>query len=140
MQPLNPPTVLTPSAGYSQGVVAGDALYVAGQVSADAGGEVVGAGDIVAQTRQAIKNIELILEAAGMGLANVVSTTVYLTDLAHYDGFGRAWCDAFGDHAPARATVRADLIHPDLLVEIQAIAVRSATQPVPGAPSGADAQ
>ena len=124
MRSLNPKTVSKPGAGYSQGVSVGGAIYVAGQVSVDASGAIVGRGDLVLQTRQTLANIGNILAAGGMTLADVVSTTVYLTDLTRYKAFCETWCEAFGDHAPARATVKAELVHPDLMVEIQAIAFK----------------
>lgn len=124
MQLLNPETVAKPGAGYSQGVAAGGAIYVAGQVSIDAGGAIVGKDDIAAQTRQTLENVRQVLIAGGMDLGNVVSTTAYLIDFSGYKTFCQVWCEMFGDHAPARASVKADLVHPDLLVEIQAIAVK----------------
>lgn len=122
MDLLNPSDIARPGPGYSQGVRAGGVVYVAGQVSIDANGQIAGVGDIAAQTRQTLENVFAVVEAGGLSRGNIVSTTVYLKDLADYGGFSRAWVDAFGDHAPARATVRADLVHPDLLVEVQAIA------------------
>jgi 2-iminobutanoate/2-iminopropanoate deaminase len=124
MKPLNPSTVMKPTPGHSQGVSVGDTVYVSGQVAVDAGGELVGADDIAAQTKQSLTNVRLVLESAGLDLSNVVSTTVYIHDMADYGGFSQAWVQTFGDHQPARATVRADLVHPALLVEIQAVAVR----------------
>jgi reactive intermediate/imine deaminase len=123
MQLINPSTVLPSAGGHSQGVSVGGVVYVSGQVAATAAGELVGPGDIAAQTKQTLENVRLVLDAAGLGLADVVSATVYIADMAHYGGFAQAWAEVFGDHAPARATVRADLVHPDLLVEIQAVAV-----------------
>jgi 2-iminobutanoate/2-iminopropanoate deaminase len=124
MKLLNPDTVAKPGAGYSHGIAAGGAVYVAGQVSIDTAGAIVGKGDIAAQTRQTLVNVANVLAAEGMELGDVVSTTVYLTDFAQYRTFCATWCEVFGDHAPARASVKAELVHPDLLVEIQAIAVR----------------
>ncbi|MFI4933572.1 MAG: RidA family protein [Caulobacterales bacterium] len=126
MQILNPAAVAKPGAGYAQGVAAGGAIYVAGQVAIDAAGAIVGRGDLVAQTRQTLANVANVLAAGGMSLGDVVSTTVYLSDLTRYRAFCETWCEVFGEHTPARATVKADLVHPDLLVEIQAIAVRNA--------------
>lgn len=126
MKLLNPDTVATPGAGYAQGVAAGGSVYVAGQVAQDPSGAIVGVGDMVAQTRQTLANVANVLAAGGLTLSDIVSTTVYLTDLGQYRAFCATWCEVFGDHTPARATVKADLVHPDLLVEVQAIAVRRA--------------
>ena len=124
MKVLNPDTVAKPGAGYSQGIAAGGAVYVAGQVSIDNAGAIVSKGDIAAQTRQTLVNVANVLAAEGMALGDVVSTTVYLTDFTQYRTFCATWCEVFGDHAPARASIKAELVHPDLLVEIQVIAVR----------------
>ena len=124
MKFLNPNTVAKPGPGYSQGVAAGSAVYVAGQVAIDTDGQIVGKGDMAAQTRQTLENVRHVLAARDLGLKDVVSTTVYLSDLAHYRLFAQTWCEVFGEHRPARATVKAELVHPDLMVEIQAIAVK----------------
>ena len=112
LQFINP----TPSGlPFSQGVQAGNLLFVAGQV---------GTGDGVAeQTRSALDGVRAVLAEAGGDLTNVVSATVYLTDVADFAAYNEAWVEAFGDHRPARATVRADLMGQGLLVEVQAIAV-----------------
>lgn len=124
MRMYNPKTVASPGSGYSQGVKFGNTVYVAGQVAVDASGNVVGVGDMTAQTKQTLENVRAILHSSGMDLQDVVTATVYVTDLSLYGEFRAAWMDIFGDHAPARATVRADLVHPQLLVEIQATASR----------------
>jgi 2-iminobutanoate/2-iminopropanoate deaminase len=109
---LNP----TPSGlPFSQGVQAGNLLFVAGQVGSGEG--------VSEQTRSALDGVRAVLAEAGGDLTNVVSATVYLTDVADFGAYNDAWVEAFGDHRPARATVRADLMAPGLLVEVQAIAV-----------------
>lgn len=123
MKSLNPATVAKPGPGYAQGVAVGGTIYVAGQVAVDVAGAIVGQGDIVAQTRQTLTNVANVLSAGNATLADIVSTTVYLRDLGDYPGFARTWTEVFGEHRPARATVKAELVHPDLLVEIQVIAV-----------------
>src|SRR2546425_720050 len=102
--------------GYSHGVAAGDFVFVAGILAMDENGKLVGEGDIEAQTTKVFENIEKVLAAAGLGLSDVVSTTVYITDFANYDGYSKAYQAAFAGHAPARATVRADLVKPEFLV------------------------
>lgn len=125
MNILNPSQVMRPAPGFSQGVAVGETIYVAGQVSVDADGAIVGTGDIREQTRQTIDNVAHVLAAGGMQLSDIVSATIYISDLANYAGFCEVWCAVLGTHAPARATVRADLVLPALLVEIQAVAVRA---------------
>jgi 2-iminobutanoate/2-iminopropanoate deaminase len=121
MRVLSPTTLGPPAGNYSHGIVAGGFIHVAGTVGIDSNGSVP--DSVADQTRQAIDNVEAILAEAGATLADVVSATVYLTDMADYRAFAQAWGDRFGEHRPARATVRADLVHPSLKVEIQAVAV-----------------
>ncbi len=124
MKILNPKTLAPPGAGFSQGILANGTIYVAGQVSLSPAGEIVGKGDIAVQTHQTLQNVQSVLAEGGMFLTDIVSATVYLKDLAHYRVFAQTWCEVFGEHRPARATVKADLVHPDLLIEIQAIAAK----------------
>jgi 2-iminobutanoate/2-iminopropanoate deaminase len=107
---------------FSQGVRAGNLVFVAGQGAVDDAGNFVGKGDIREQTRVTLDRVRRVLEEAGGDLSNVVSATVFLTDLGNFAAYNEAWVAAFGDHRPARATVRADLLL-DMLVEVQAIAV-----------------
>ena len=71
-------------------------------------------------------NVAAVLRDAGATLADVVTTTVFVKDFAEYAVFDSVWQECFGAHRPARATVKAELVHPALLIEIQAIAVRPA--------------
>ena len=124
MKILSPKSLAAAGPGYAQGVAANGAIYVAGQVSVGPNGAIEGKGDIAAQTRQTLDNVRQVLAEGGLGLSDIVSTTVYIKDLADYRVFAQTWCEVFGEHRPARATVKADLVHPDLLVEVQAIAVK----------------
>jgi reactive intermediate/imine deaminase len=123
---VNPPELPRPTAAYSQGVEIGNLVFVSGQIAIGTEGEIVGEGELAAQTRQTIRNVEAVLRAAGAGLLDVVSTTVYLTSFDNYAEYDRVYGECFGTHRPARATVRADLVNPALLIEIQAVAVRQA--------------
>jgi 2-iminobutanoate/2-iminopropanoate deaminase len=107
---------------FSQGVRAGNLLFVAGQGAFDDEGNFVGQGDIREQTRVTLDRVRRIVAEAGGDLSNVVTATVFLTDLANFAAYNEAWVEAFGDHRPARATVRADLLF-DMMIEVQAIAV-----------------
>jgi 2-iminobutanoate/2-iminopropanoate deaminase len=69
-----------------------------------------------------LDRVRRVCEEAGGDLSNVVTATVFLTDLANFESYNEAWVEAFGDHRPARATVQAGLLF-DMLVEVQAIAV-----------------
>jgi reactive intermediate/imine deaminase len=125
MKVLQPSDIVKPTASYSHGVAVGSFVFVAGQASLDIEGRVVGAGDIEAQTRQTIANLTAVLAEDGLQLRDVVSTTVYLSKLEDYRAYDRVYAECFEGHRPARATVRADLVMPELLVEIQAIAAKA---------------
>lgn len=120
---ISTPKVAQSSLPLSQATLAGNLLFIGGAVATNARGEVVGKGDITAQARQALENIKAIVEAAGGTLRDVTRTTVYLTDLANYNGMNEVYRTYFPVEPPARATVRVDLANPDFLVEIEAMAV-----------------
>jgi reactive intermediate/imine deaminase len=99
-----------PSGGYSQGIVAGGFLHLAGQGPFDAEGRLVGEGSIEAQVRQVFANLDAVARAAGGSLAQAVRVGAYLSDLAHFDEFDRVYRELFGDPMPARTTIQTDLI------------------------------
>ena len=78
--------------------------------------------DIVSQTHQSLKNIQVILEQAGMGLENVVSTTIYLSDIAHFQQMNEVYATYFKENCPARAAFQVAALPKNALVEIQAVA------------------
>lgn len=112
-------------APYAPGVVAGDLVFVSGQVALDDDGQVVAPGDLSGQVECVFRRIRGVLEAAGAGLDDVASCTVFLTRAEDFAEFNRCWTREFGGHRPTRVTVVAELVLAGLLVEIQAIAVRT---------------
>ena len=109
---------------YSQATIADDVVYTAGQIALDpATGEVV-AGGVSEQTERVFANLGAILEAAGTGLASVVKTTVYLTDMNDFKAMNEVYARAFGDHRPARSTVAVAALPRGVSVEIDVIARR----------------
>jgi 2-iminobutanoate/2-iminopropanoate deaminase len=114
-------------ASYAHGVRVGDLLYISGQVSTDAQGRLVGAGDMAVQTRQTLANLRLVLELAGMGMDDVVKTTVMLTDWRYYAAYNAVYREHFAPPYPARSTVCSSLAQKGLLIEISAIAVAGAS-------------
>jgi 2-iminobutanoate/2-iminopropanoate deaminase len=118
----NPSTLGPAIAPYSQAVVANGFAYLAGQVGLDKDNNVVAPGDVKEQTRVSIERIKTILAEFDAELTDIVSATVFITDLDDFAAFNEAWAAAFGDHRPARACVVAGLLLPGLVVEIQAVA------------------
>lgn len=113
-----------PLVGYSRAVRLGDAVYVAGTTAVGEEGEVVGIGDPYLQTVYILRKIEDALRRAGAGLADVVRTRMFVTDITRWEEIGRAHGEFFGDIRPASTMVEVRrLIDPDLLVEIEAEAV-----------------
>lgn len=111
-----------PLAPYSPGMTAGGFLYTAGMVALDDDGKLVGAGDATAQTRQVLKNIRAIVEAAGGSMADIVYNTIWLKTMDDYAKMNAVYAEFFPSRPPARACVRADLVKPELLVEIASVA------------------
>ena len=122
-QRINPDNLCKPLASYSQVVRKGNIVTTAGTVAINVEGEIVGKGDIVAQTRQTLENLKNSLAAAGAEMNDVIKTMIFISDLANYKGMNEVYDEYFAENPPARSTVRADLALPDLLVEIEAIAV-----------------
>jgi 2-iminobutanoate/2-iminopropanoate deaminase len=107
---------------YSQAVRHGDLVFVAGQVALDpATGQVV-EGDIRAQTRQTLENVEAILRAAGTSLAHAVECLCLLSNIGDFGAFNEVYRGFFPKDPPARTTVQVVLPRPGLLVEIRAVA------------------
>ena len=113
-----------PVGPYNQAIASGQMLFVAGQIPLDPqSGEIIGAGDITAQTKQVMSNIEAILTEAGANWNNVVKTSVFLTDLGNFSAMNQIYAQYFAeDTAPARACVEVSRLPKDVLVEIECIA------------------
>ena len=127
VQRINPPSLPTVP-GYSQvaTVAGGDLVFIAGQVSLDPAGAIVGIGDFAAQTAQVFRNLIAALEAAGASAVNLVKLTTFVTDMTQLSAF-RSVRDQFLDpnHLPASTLVQVSrLFRPEFLIEIEAIAVR----------------
>ena len=125
---LESPEVARPAPGQimSQGVKvpAGNLIFVSGQVARNSRGEVVGRGDIKAQTHQVIGNIRSVLEAAGATLEDVVKVTVFVTSVEHLSQIHEVRAQYFEKDYPASTLVEVSaLANPDFLIEIEAISV-----------------
>ena len=105
---------------YCQAVVAGEWVYCSGQLGLDPNGaEMVGGGDIEAETRQVLKNLDAVLEKAGASRDDVVKANVYLTDMNEFSKMNQVYADYFeGLVPPARATVQVAALPKGARVEI----------------------
>jgi 2-iminobutanoate/2-iminopropanoate deaminase len=118
----NAPAAIGP---YTQAVIVGDFVYASGQIPLDPETmEIVGA-DVKEQTDRVLRNLAAVLEQAGVGLSNVVKSTVYLANISDFQVMNEVYARHFGEHRPARAALQAGALPKGALVEIEAIAVRS---------------
>jgi isochorismate pyruvate lyase len=110
-------------AGYARAVRAGNMVWISGSTATE-GDRVVAPGDMYGQCVHTLKKIQRYLGLAGAELAHVVQTRAYLTDFSRVAEFARAHREFFGDVRPVNTTVEVSrLAHPDMLVEIEAVAV-----------------
>jgi enamine deaminase RidA (YjgF/YER057c/UK114 family) len=113
-----------PIVGYSRAVRIGNTIAVSGSAPVGADGDVVAVGDAYQQTRRCIEVIEEALQAAGVGLKDVIRTRMFVTNIEQWPEIGRAHQEAFGEVPPATSMVEVSrLIDPDMLIEIEADAV-----------------
>ena len=113
-----------PIGPYSQAIlVNGMFLYTAGQIPIDPGTNALVGGDIKAQTRQVLRNLEEILRSGGASLSSVIKTTVFLKDMNDFAAMNEVYAEAFGTAAPARSAVEVARLPKDVRVEIEAVAL-----------------
>jgi 2-iminobutanoate/2-iminopropanoate deaminase len=110
-----------------QGKQIGNTIYVSGQIAYDSAGNLVGEGDMKAQTRQVFANVKSVLESAGSGLTDIVKITTYITDASKFMDMLAVRTEIFGNGPPAStAVVVVALAFPGLLVEVEAVAITGA--------------
>lgn len=116
---------LSPARGlpFSDGIVAGNTLYIAGQEGTDESNKLV-AGGIGPETTATLENIQKVLKAAGFELKDVVSVTVYLADIHEFPDMNKVYKGVMPDPKPARATIQAAALVNNARIEISAIAVK----------------
>ena len=125
---ISHPSLPAPMRGgaYSSGIEApsGRTIYVSGQVSLDAEGNVVGEGDVKLQTETVLEHVKTVVEEAGGGMEDIVKVTVFITDMGLYDEIHEVRRRYFEEPFPASSMVEVSaLIDPRLIIEIEAVAV-----------------
>ena len=108
---------------FSDGILAGNTLYVAGQEGTDDQGRLV-AGGITPEAKAALDNIQKVIKAAGFEVKDIVSVTVYLADIKEFGDMNQVYRDFMPDPKPARATIQAVALVNNARIEISAIAVK----------------
>jgi 2-iminobutanoate/2-iminopropanoate deaminase len=114
----------SPRGHYTPAMRAGDFVYVSGQGPIDPVTDKLAPGDVEFQTQLTLSNIRRILEAAGLGITDVVKCSVFLRDISEFHNMNRAYAAFFGDHKPARTTIEAKFHQAEMLVEIDCVAYK----------------
>ena len=124
MRAISTPEAPAARGHYSQAIVHGGLVYVAGQLPLVPGEPDARLAGFETQARQVIDNVVAILEAAGSGADLVLKATVYIADVAHWPAFNALYAERFGGPPPARSTVQAARLPRDAKVEIEVIAIK----------------
>ena len=113
-----------PIGPYRQAVSCGDMLFISGQIPLDPqSGKIIGV-TIEEQARQALANVIAIAASPGQGMYTIVKTTVYLSDINHFQAFNTVYESMFGAVCPARSVVAVAGLPRDVLIEVEAVACR----------------
>ena len=120
-----------PVSHYTDAVVAGGFIFISGTLASDAMGDLVGVGDVVAQTEQIFDNVETVLARLKASLADVVKVVVYLTDVSDRAAVNTVRARRFGETRPTSTLVEVGaLVHPEARVEIEVVALSPHTEPM----------
>ena len=123
-QIINTPTAPAPIGPYNQAILAGDMLFISGQICIDPITGTLKNQDIQEETHQVMHNLRSILTASDMGFHNVVKTTIFITDMNRFSEINEVYGKYFADTFPARETVQVSALPKFVNVEISMIAVR----------------
>ena len=119
--PLSTPQAPAPIGPYSQGVVAGNLLFISGQLPLDPATGAFVEGGIEERTHQCLKNLKAIAEAAGTSFDRAVKVTFFLTDLANFTSVNGVYAQYLNTNLPARSTVQVSGLPKNADIEIEAI-------------------
>ena len=122
MEKINATSAPAAIGPYCHAARSGSLVFTSGQIPVDPATGALVEDDIISQTRQVFTNLKTVLEAAGLGLENVVKTTVYLKDMAEFPQLNEIYAEHFGEHTPARSTIQVAALPLDCRVEIEAVA------------------
>ena len=124
------PEIPEPPPGmFSNCLVVGDTIYISGQHAGNPKGGILGDGSMVSQTRETLKKIKALIEAAGGSMADVVKLNVYVTDVSKRAEIGQARREFFSGDFPCSTLVEISrLVDPDLMIEIEATAIIGASK------------
>ena len=121
---INTPNAPAPIGPYNQAVQSGDMLFISGQIALIPGTGDLSNADIMTETQQVMKNLNAILQAAGMGFGNVVKTTIFLSDMSLFASVNEVYGSYFESDFPARETVAVKGLPKNINVEISMIAAK----------------
>ena len=121
IQTNNAPQAIGP---YSQGILAGDTLYVSGQIPVIPATGAIVSDKVEEQARQVMENVKAVVEAAGLTLDNEVKTSVFIKNMDDFGTINAVYSEYFKENCPARACVEVARLPKDVLLEMEAIAVK----------------
>lgn len=121
---INTPNAPAPIGPYNQAIMAGDTLYISGQICIDPATGNMDNKDVQAETHRAMHNLKAILQAAGMSFKHVVKTTIFITDMKQFSEINEVYGKYFEGDYPARETVQVSALPKFVNVEISMIAVK----------------
>ena len=121
---IETPKAPLPIGPYSQALAAGNLIFISGQIPLRPENGDLAGPDLITQTRQVLKNLQSILDAAGCSISQIVKTTVFMTDLAEFASFNKVYAEWLGTHAPARSTVQVAALPKGAQIEIEAIVIK----------------
>ena len=122
-QIINTSSAPAPIGPYSQAVQAGPFVFLSGQVCFDPATGALNNADIPTETRQVMLNLQAVLQAAGLSFVNVVKTTIFLSDMSHFNAVNEVYGTFFEGDFPARETVAVKTLPRNVNVEISMIAI-----------------